>query len=170
LTNVCNSFHIDTTSKTQDCCPQVCNAQLLTADCCCCCYTHSPLVLAIYGVADWRSELKWVGLNTGPHSFPVQKGTSLPVRDFVLSLTHKENVTSIEPSTPKIAIEKISTIAMRFHMKYVLRFLWPPYGMGQAIIFSCCDLFFFFFFFSSPNLSGRRLDVYHTSAHGVALV
>ena len=30
--------------------------------------------------------------------------------------------------------------------------------------------FFFFFFFSSPNLSGRRLDVYHTLAHGVALV
>ena len=29
---------------------------------------------------------------------------------------------------------------------------------------------FFIFFFSSPNLSGRRLDVYHTLAHGVALV
>jgi len=25
-------------------------------------------------------------------------------------------------------------------------------------------------FFSSPNLSGRRLDVYHASTHGVALV
>ena len=25
-------------------------------------------------------------------------------------------------------------------------------------------------FFSLPNLSGRRLDVYHTLAHGVALV
>ena len=25
-------------------------------------------------------------------------------------------------------------------------------------------------FFSSPNLSGHRLDVYHTSTHGVALV
>ena len=25
-------------------------------------------------------------------------------------------------------------------------------------------------FFSSPNLSGHRLDVYHTSAHGVVLV
>ena len=25
-------------------------------------------------------------------------------------------------------------------------------------------------FFSSPNLSGRRLDVYHTVEHGVALV
>jgi len=27
-----------------------------------------------------------------------------------------------------------------------------------------------FFFISSPNLSGRTLDVYHTSTHGVALV
>ena len=27
-----------------------------------------------------------------------------------------------------------------------------------------------FFFYSSPNLSGHRFDVYHTSAHGVALV
>ena len=53
--------------------------------------------------------------------------------------------------------------------------LWSPYVIGQTIIFSCCGLFFFlsFFllsFFSSPNLSGRRLDVYHTLAHGVALV
>jgi len=31
-------------------------------------------------------------------------------------------------------------------------------------------IFLAFFFFSSPNLSGRRLDVYHTSTHGVALV
>ena len=31
-------------------------------------------------------------------------------------------------------------------------------------------LFSFFFLFSLPNLSGRRLDVYHTSTHGVALV
>ena len=27
-----------------------------------------------------------------------------------------------------------------------------------------------FYLFSSPNLSGRRLDVYHSSTHGVALV
>jgi len=26
------------------------------------------------------------------------------------------------------------------------------------------------FFFSSPDLSGGRVDVYHTSAHGVVLV
>jgi len=41
---------------------------------------------------------------------------------------------------------------------------------GQAIIFYPCDLYvssssLFFFFFSSTNLSGRRLDVYHTSIH-----
>jgi len=50
--------------------------------------------------------------------------------------------------------------------------LWPPYGIGQAIIFLPRGFFFYlsFFFFSSPNLSGRRVDVYHTSTHGVALV
>jgi len=48
---------------------------------------------------------------------------------------------------------------------HVLTFLWPPYGIGQAIIFLPCG-----FFFSSPNLSGCRSVVYYTSTHGVALV
>ena len=52
--------------------------------------------------------------------------------------------------------------------------LWPPYLIGQAIIFFALwflsSSFLLSFFFSSPNLSGRRLDVYHTSTHGVALV
>jgi len=30
--------------------------------------------------------------------------------------------------------------------------------------------FFYLLLFSSPNLSRRRLDVYHTSTHGVPLV
>ena len=40
------------------------------------------------------------------------------------------------------------------------------------IIFLPCGFFFLssFFFLPSPNLSGRRLDVYHTSTHCVALV
>jgi len=42
--------------------------------------------------------------------------------------------------------------------------LWPPYVIGQTIIFLPCG-FFLSFFFSSP-ISGRRLDVYHTSTHG----
>ena len=49
--------------------------------------------------------------------------------------------------------------------------LWSPYVIGQTIIFSCCFfLLLSSFFFSSPNLSGRRLVVYDTLAHGVALV
>ena len=49
--------------------------------------------------------------------------------------------------------------------------LWSPYVIGQTIIFLSCDFYLLpFFLFFSPNLSGRRLDVYHTSAHGVALV
>jgi len=50
-----------------------------------------------------------------------------------------------------------------------------PYGIGQSIMFLPCGFFlscsfFFLSLFSSPNLSGHRLDVYHTSTHGVALV
>jgi len=44
---------------------------------------------------------------------------------------------------------------------------------GRPLYFALWFLSFFllsFFFFSSPNLSGRRLDVCHTSTHGVALV
>jgi len=43
-----------------------------------------------------------------------------------------------------------------------------------AIIFLPCGFFLsssiYLSFFSSPNLSGGRLDVYHTLTHGVALV
>ena len=50
-------------------------------------------------------------------------------------------------------------------------FLWSPYVIGQTIyIFILFLLLLLLSFFSSPNLSSRRLDVYHTSAHGVVLV
>jgi len=52
----------------------------------------------------------------------------------------------------------------------VIYFLWPPCVADADIIFLPCCFFRSFYFFSSPNLSGRRLDVYHTSTHGVALV
>ena len=44
-----------------------------------------------------------------------------------------------------------------------LCFLWPPNraAISAAAVSS---------FFSSPIVSGRRLDVYHTSTHEVALV
>ena len=50
-----------------------------------------------------------------------------------------------------------------------LLLLWLPCVADADIIFLPCG-FFLSFFFSSPNVSGHRLDVYHTSTHGVALV
>ena len=58
------------------------------------------------------------------------------------------------------------------------RLLWPPYGIGRPLYFCPVVSFFFylllsssvFYLFSSPNLSGHRLDVYHTSTHDVILV
>jgi len=49
--------------------------------------------------------------------------------------------------------------------------LWPPCVADADVIFSSCGFFFLFSSsFSLRNLSGWRLDVYRTSAHGVALV
>jgi len=49
--------------------------------------------------------------------------------------------------------------------------LWPPNVIGETIIFLARGFFCLsIYLFSSLNLSHRRLDVYHTSTHGVALV
>jgi len=47
--------------------------------------------------------------------------------------------------------------------------LWPPYVI-EGIIFLPCNFFLSFFLFFLAYLSGRRLDVYHTLTHGVALL
>jgi len=53
----------------------------------------------------------------------------------------------------------------------IVAYLWPPYVIGQAIIFVPCGFYLLSSsFFSSPNLRGSKLDVYYTSTHGVALV
>ena len=44
----------------------------------------------------------------------------------------------------------------------------PPISMGKPLCF-IPEVSSFFFLFSSPIFSRRRLDVYHTSAHDVAL-
>jgi len=50
-------------------------------------------------------------------------------------------------------------------------YLWPPYVIGGPLYFCpVISIYRLSSFFSSPNLRGRRLDVYHTLTHGVALV
>ena len=67
--------------------------------------------------------------------------------------------------TEKMTVDKVS--AKKFKLSFY--WLWLPYVTGKAIIFLPL-LLLSSFFFSSPNLSGRKLDVYHTCIHGVALV
>jgi len=50
---------------------------------------------------------------------------------------------------------------------FVMVALW---NRADHYFFALWSLLLSFFFFSSPNLSRRRLDVCHTSTHGVALV
>jgi len=75
----------------------------------------------------------------------------------------------ISPCTIKSRSSLLATAHPGGPGKRAVKRLWcGGYGIGQAIIFLPCG--FFLSFFPSPNLSGRRLDVYHTSTHGVALV
>jgi len=87
-----------------------------------------------------RQLLRESGVAHGKKDLP--RGMMLDLKHFRLSLRHRG---------PSLLSSRL--------------YLWSPYGIGQTIIFSS-----FSFFYSSPNLSGRRLDVYHTSTHGVALV
>jgi len=64
------------------------------------------------------------------------------------------------------AFESVHIRSLQIYEYFMMAILWSPYVIGRPYIFSSCD----FSFFSSPNLSRRRLDVYHTLAHGVALV
>jgi len=41
---------------------------------------------------------------------------------------------------------------------------------NRGPLYFCPVISFYLSSFSSPNLSGRRLDVYHTLTHGVVLV
>jgi len=53
---------------------------------------------------------------------------------------------------------------------YTTSIIMAAHSNGQAITFYRCGFYLFFFLlFSSPNLSGRRLDVYHTSTHDVVV-
>ena len=48
--------------------------------------------------------------------------------------------------------------------------LWNRAGHYIFMLWFLLSFFLSFFFFSSPNLGVWRLDVYHISTHGVALV
>ena len=89
-------------------------------------------------------------------------------------ISGKQRQSEVDERARKPELRHITNAAQRTVRSRYIVFLWPPCGIGQDIIFLPCGFFLlspsFFLLFSAPNLSGRRLDVYHTSTHGVALV
>jgi len=97
-------------------------------------------------------------------------------------------VPSVAPNT--IAHPSVSCISRSchlichysFHWTEKCQWCWRWNNQVRMIMVALCNradhyifilflsFFFFLLFFSSPNLSSRRLYVYHTLAHGVALV
>ena len=79
---------------------------------------------------------------------------------------------NFEQQTEKLFISNLPIIYHKLLLYLVIMVaLWNR----QVIIFFALwflsfFLSFFFFLLSSPNLGSRRLDVYHTSTHGVAIV
>ena len=101
------------------------------------------------------------------HSSPPLFGPCLlwsrsPISATAELLLNSTDVTDrpTDHATPSIAIGRIASVAMRPN----------KHAIGQTIIFLPCGFILIFFFFSSPNLSRRTLNVYHTCAHGVAVV
>ena len=136
-----------------------------------------------------------ITLGIGPHSsmlFDLQWSIwASGVIAFLDGQNCKVSISSFYPKTPpkgceyrhfqaKFALHclHLQQIPLRIHHKTPFQlkilFLWSPYVIGETIIFLPCDFyllsFFFLFFLSSPNLSRHRLDVCHTSTHGLALV
>ena len=95
---------------------------------------------------------------------------------FLRNLTPRSYV-ELTAKAPTEVVDAVQSYAMDDAEKMywlitylsLIGLLWPPYVIGGHYIFA---LWFvsFFLLFSSPNLSGRTLDVYRTSTHGVALV
>jgi len=65
-------------------------------------------------------------------------------------------------------VMRVADITLTVHAYFLAYLIMAALRTDADIIFLPCG--FFYLLFSSPNLSGRRLDVYHTSTHAVALV
>ena len=88
---------------------------------------------------------------------------------FVAGVPNPWGGFSVGIGTTDLQIQTVGNLIF-YQNTDLLSYLWPPYVIGMPLYF--CGVFFLLssFFFSLPNLSGHRLDVYHTLTHGVALV
>jgi len=130
--------------------------------------SHEALRHLMDGVKEEHQELKRQQVRVLTAACPRKNG---PLSIMVSYSRYRTNIKEIFTTEFSTYLYIVCKNSWKFNVKIVL--LWTPYVIWQTIIFSCCGYFFLLLFFlviSSPNLSGRRLDVCHTSTHGVALV
>jgi len=134
----------------------------MLSDCCPVCPVLSVCNVGVLWSNGWMDQdVTWYVGRPRPRPHCVRRRPSSPSKG---AHTHTASPHNFRPMSIVAKRSPISAIADHL--------LWSPYVIGQTIIFSCCFFFFLLssFFISSPNLIGRRLDVYHTLAHGVAVV
>ena len=146
-------------------------AHLLAVRICCMCFRTVVLYLCLYDSVTRiviYSSLSLARFHVDPRqnhgqSYQNFDQTAAQLKKTMLSLCITWlNGVEVNDQSPSIAI----------HSAWKkLCYLWPPCVADVDIIFVLFLSFSFFLgVFSSPNLNCRRLDVYHTCTHSVALV
>ena len=95
------------------------------------------------------------------------------IKIFITQLFDASWILGSVESYCRIAIGgRVSSLwsSYRLDKKLFMAALWNRAGHYIFMLWFLSIFFYISIFFSSPNLSGRRLDVYHTSTHAVALV
>jgi len=129
---------------------------------------------------------KYDGAKSGYDSFYVAllwwlfQSSGLKALEYAIAVPHTLRFTCEQKQSDTFALKSAASTPFPLGLPSITRiltgsstaqwFLWPPCVADADIIFLPCGFFLLSFFYSSPNRSGWRLDVYHTSAHGVALV
>jgi len=109
-------------------------------------------------------DLSWLGSWVQFSTSPLLKKNYRTIQQVCRA---KQHVTCNCLVTMDYSSKQLHSHSYVYILASELHSLWPPNRVGHHIL----QLWFLLSsFFSSPNLSGRRLDVYHTSTHDVASV
>jgi len=127
----------------------------------------------VNGIAKWE-DTKVSGASIGVQSFPMTLQICIQTS---LHMAATSPFISINVFTfmsfnliPAYYVIMVALCKRAGHLYFCPVIMVALCNRADHYIFALWFLSSIFFFFSSPSLSGRRLDVYHTLTHGVALV
>jgi len=116
-------------------------------------------------MCQWREENR---LCVSLHKHRINNSAPARSAAFRIMLSHPGLAKRTRRAFSVFAAFAVLLFCIRVYIVNMRSFLWPPCVADADVIFLPRD--FYLLFYSSPNLSGHRLDVYHTSTHDVALV